>query len=194
MHKDWTGDFHSVAGCLGASNHSQQEREENDYYATTPQAAEWLLRLESLSDDIWEPACGEGHLAKVFQAYGKNVKATDLIDRNFGRGGVDFLKNTEKFNGDIVTNPPYKFAVPFIEKAMQTVNEGRKVCMFLKVQFMEGIEHRKLFELFPIMRVWVSTRRLQCGKNGFFSDSMVAYAWYVWQKGYKGPTELKWFN
>jgi len=192
--KDWTGNFHSVVGCLGASNHSKEEREENDFYATDPIAAEWLHKIETLSHDIWEPACGQGHLCKVFERLGYNVKATDLIDRGYGRGGVNFLMTKDKFDGDIVTNPPYKFAVPFIDKAMRTITEGHKVCMFLKVQFLEGKDHRKLFELYKPARVWVSTSRIQCGKNGNFKDSMVAYAWYVWEKGFNGITELKWFN
>lgn len=25
-------------------------------------------------------------------------------------------------------------------------------------------------------------------------SSAVCYAWYVWEKGYKGKTELSWFN
>ena len=39
-----------------------------------------------------------------------------------------------------------------------------------------------------------------CAKNGDFDEmiagggSAVAYAWYVWEKGYKGDTILKWFN
>ena len=43
--KDWTGGFRSVVGCLGASSHSAGEREENDFYATDPIAAEWLINL-----------------------------------------------------------------------------------------------------------------------------------------------------
>ena len=192
--KDWTGNFHSVAGCLGASNLSKEEREENDYYATDPKAAELLLEIEKISKRIWEPACGEGHLAKVFVKAGYDVTSTYLIDRGYGRGGVNFLLNTQKFDGDIITNPPYKFAVPFIDTAIRTVTEGHKVCMFLKVQFLEGKDHRKLFELYKPARVWVSTSRIQCGKNGDFKGSMVAYAWYVWEKGFNGITELKWFN
>ena len=109
-------------------------------------------------------------------------------------GGCDFLNETEKFNGDIITNPPYKYAQQFIEKALDLVTEGNKVCMFLKVQFMEGKARRKLFDEFPPKTIWVSTSRIQCGKNGVFKGSMVAYAWYVWEKGYKGNTTLKWFN
>ena len=194
MKKDWTGNYQSVVGCLGAHNLTEEDREEHDYYATQPIAAEWLMRIEKLNKNIWECACGEGHLAKVFIEGGHNVKCTDLIDRGFGEGGVDFLKQTEVYDGDIVTNPPYRYAKEFIEKALSLVKQGNKVCMFLKVQFLEGKARRKLFEDNPPKTVWVSTSRIQCGKNGEFKGSMVAYAWYVWEKGYKGETTLKWFN
>lgn len=28
----------------------------------------------------------------------------------------------------------------------------------------------------------------------FFGGSAAAYAWFVWEKGYKGETTVKWFN
>ena len=138
--------------------------------------------------------CGQGHLAKVFEQHGYNVKSTDLIDRGFGTGGVDFLACEDKFDGDIVTNPPYKYAQEFIEHALALVNDGNKVCMFLKVQFLEGKGRRELFDKYPPKCVWVSSSRIKCGKNGNFAESMVAYAWYVWERGYHGDTILKWFN
>ena len=193
--KDWTGNFRSVVGCLGASNHTSAEREQHDFYATDPIAAEWLIQLEDLDKNIWECACGQGHLAKVFENHSFNVKATDLIDRGYGQGGVDFLACGEKFNGDIVTNPPYKFSEEFIEHALSLVNDGNKVCMFLKVQFLEGKGRRKLFDTNPPKRVWVSSSRIACIKNGTeVASAIQAYAWYVWEKGYKGDTVLKWFN
>ena len=194
MSKDWTGGFRSVVGCLGASSHSTGEREENDFYATDPIAAEWLIKLENLNPNIWECACGQGHLAKVFEEHGYNVKATDLIDRGYGQGGVDFLKSDGIYYGDIVTNPPYKYAQEFIEHALSVIPEGHKVCMFLKVQFLEGKARRELYANCPPHTVYVSSARIQCGKNGKFESSMIAYAWYVWEKGYHGDTILKWFN
>ena len=131
--KDWTGNSHSVVGCLGASNHSKETREEHDFYATDPIAAEWLMQLEELNQNIYEPACGQGHLAKVFENAGYNVKATDLIDRGYGQGGIDFLACEDKFDGDIVTNPPYSMAYEFIEHALSLLSMMaiRFVC-FLK--------------------------------------------------------------
>ena len=196
MSKDWTGGFRSVVGCLGASSHSEGEREENDFYATDPIAAEWLIKLEELNPNIWECACGQGHLAKVFEAHGFNVKATDLIDRGYGQGGVDFLKSDGLFVGDIITNPPYKYAQEFIEHALNIIPDGNKVCVLLKVQFLEGKQRRSLFENCPPHTVWVSSSRIKHGINGDFSraNSMMAIAWYVWEKGYHGDTILKWFN
>jgi hypothetical protein len=194
MSKDWVGNYHSVCGCLGARNECKEDREEHDYYATQPIAAEWLCKIENLDHNIWECACGEGHLAKVFEREGYKVKGTDLIDRGYGEGGIDFLMYYEEWDGDIVTNPPYKYAQEFIEHALDLVKPGHKVCMFLKVQFLEGKNRRKLFNSTPPSRVWVSSSRIQCGKNGEFKGSMVAYAWYIWEKGYTGNTILKWFN
>lgn len=110
------------------------------------------------------------------------------------RGGVDFLTQTEIWNGDIVTNPPYKYAQEFVEHALELLEDGHKVCMFLKVQFLEGKSRREMYEKYPPKRIWISSSRIQCGKNGVFKGSMIAYAWYIWEKGYKGDPVIKWFN
>ena len=58
--KDWTGDTNSIFKTLGASSHTDKERQTHDYYATEPKALELLLELESFDNHIWEPACGGG--------------------------------------------------------------------------------------------------------------------------------------
>lgn len=134
---------------IGAIGHSSKERVNNDFYATPPEAVEMLLKLEKFNQNIWEPACGQGHIAKVLNENGYFVKSTDLIDRGYGIGNVDFLKQTESFHGDIITNPPYKYAKEFVGKALELVSSGAKVAMFLKLQFLEGKARRKLFDTYP---------------------------------------------
>lgn len=193
--RDWTGNSRAVVGCLGASNHSDSERETNDFYATDPKAVEWLLKLETFNHNVWEPACGQGHISKVLIQNGYEVKSTDLVDRGYGQGDVDFLGCNEVFDGDIITNPPYSMAQEFVEHALSLVPDGHKVCMFLKVQFLEGKSRKRLFEENPPRRVWVSSSRIACIKNGTEVCSAIqAYAWYVWEKGYHGDPALKWFN
>lgn len=188
---------HDVFVTLGATNHSEGEREKHDYYATHPSATEWLCKIETFNKNILEPCCGEGHISKVLEENGYNVTSTDLIDRGYGIGGVDFFKREEVFDGDIVTNPPYRNADKFVEKALELVPNGNKVCLFLKLQFLEGKQRRKLFEKAPPCTVWVTSSRLSCAKNGDFdgySSNAIAFAWFVWEKGYKGDTIVKWFN
>jgi hypothetical protein len=189
--KDWTGNSQAVH----AVNQRSQEAQEHDYYATDPKAVELLLKEESFSDWILEPACGEGHIAKVLGEHGYSVIASDLVYRGYGEGGINFLQCDGVLHEDIVTNPPYKYAKEFVLKALSLISDGHKVAMFLKLTFLEGQSRRELFRIFPPKAVYVSSARLECGKNGKFTgSSAVAYCWIVWQKGYSGQTCLKWIN
>lgn len=188
---------HSTFVMLGASNHSETDREMNDYYATDPVAMELLLELESFSPKIWECACGGGHLSKVLESHGYDVISTDLIYRGYGDGGVDFLQSDIKFDGDIVTNPPYKYAKEFALHAIDIVEEGHKVAMFLRLNFLEGKSRRELFDKYPPKTVYVASGRISCAMSGDFeryNGGAQAYAWFIWEKGYTGSTTVKWFN
>lgn len=94
--KDWTGNGKSIYVTLAASNHAEGEREKDDYYATEPKAVRVLLNEEKFAQEIWEPACGEGHISKVLEADGYRVLSTDLVYRGYGDGGVDFFECSEK--------------------------------------------------------------------------------------------------
>lgn len=199
---DWIGNRKSVYTTLGASSHSEKEREMNDYYATDPYAIDVLINDggANLAPNIWEVSCGEGHLSKRLEEYGYNVKSTDLIYRGYGVGGIDFLTCNDKFDGDILTNPPYKFAQEFVEHSLELIPDGRKVFMFLKLTFLEGKKRRKLFDLRCFKTLYVSTKRILCAKNGDFEGmkagggSAVAYGWYEFEKGYCGNPMIKWIN
>ena len=184
---------------LGASNHSTSEREPHDYYATDPKAAELLLAVEDFSQVIWEPACGEGHLSKALEQAGHTVISTDLIYRGYGgKQSLDFMMyEGPLFDGDIITNPPYTKGAEFVEKAIETIADGHKVAMFLKLQFLEGQRRRQFFERYPPRIVYVLSSRVKCAKNGDFNSighSAVAYAWFVWDKGFIGDPIIRWIN
>lgn len=194
--RDWRGD----AGFIVYGNNRKQDSAENDYYATEPKATELILRRERFSQRIWEPTCGEGHIAKVLTANGYEVTSTDLIDRGFGKGNVDFLHSVQPYqlgsSFDIITNPPYSQAQEFCEHAIDLINDGCKVAMFLKLTFLEGKKRRALFEKHPPQTVYVFSSRVCCGKNGTFDPSRnaVAYAWFIWEKGFKGAPQIKWID
>lgn len=202
MQKDWVGTKDSAFKMLGASNHCEEERELNDYYATDPKAIDELLRYEAFNENIWECACGEGHLSKRLEHYGYKVLSTDLVDRGYGIANkdTDFLNGKyythTQWCGDIITNPPYKYCTEFILKALEKVKTGNKVAMFLKLQTLEGQDrYNKVFSKYPPKKVYVFVKRIQCAKNGVFKvSSAVCYAWFVWEKGYVGDTIVKWIN
>lgn len=182
---------------LGASNHTSEERHPEDYYATDPAAAELLLGEEAFDRNVWECACGEMHLSKVLERHGYDVRSSDIIDR-CGNEVYDFLSmDNYSWNGDVVTNPPYRLALDFIYKSLRIIPEGNKAAMFLRLQFLEGKERRALFRSFPPRTVYVCSGRVTCAKNGDFEaavGSAVAYAWFVWVKGFRGDTVLRWIN
>jgi hypothetical protein len=83
-------------------------RQRSDYYATHPSVTNDLLSVEDFSSPILEPCCGGGFMADVIRQKGYEVYATDIVDRGYGVGNVNFL--TFDFpvgKYDIVTNPPY---------------------------------------------------------------------------------------
>lgn len=211
--KDWSGNKKTTFVTLGASNHTNHERAEHDYYATEPKAADLICEVEQFDGGIWENCCGEGHLSKRFIELCNEVVSTDLIDRGYGQGNIDFFKCDKALAPNIVTNPPYKYAKEWVEHSLELIETGKKVALFLPIQFLESDSRRNLFKNNPPKTVYVCVNRILCGINGDFTakdkdgntlynkdgqpkkmSSAKCYAWFVWVKGYKGDTTLKWIN
>lgn len=198
--KDWKGNKKTTFVTLGASNHKDGERESNDFYATDPHCLEIFLDKINkdgieLHKNIWECACGAGHLSEVLKSQEYDVKSTDLIDRGYGNSGVDFLLFEGEWHGDLLTNPPYRYAKEFVEKGLDIIPNGFYVIMLLKVQFLEGQDRKKMFEKTPPKYVYVNSARQTCYINGDMSkklSSASCYCWFVWEKGFKGEPIIRW--
>jgi len=182
-----------------------RERVKEDYYATPKEATESLLNTLDLSEceSFYEPACGEGHISKVLKKFYPNadIYSTDLIDRGFGVGNIDFLKldnYTRKFDC-IITNPPFKLSQEFIEKGLKLSN--KYVIMFAKIQLLEGVARRKLFDKYTPKYIYVFTERVNPLRNGSPVDengkkwaSTMCFAWFVWEIGFSGEPIIRWLN
>lgn len=181
---------------LGSTSITKADREENDFYATEPKAVELLLAEETFANNILEPCCGKKHITNVLEQAGYTVKSSDLIDRGVGADIQDFFKITD-WAGDIISNPPYKNALDFVKHSLEIVKEGSKVAMFLKILFLEGKKRKEFFEKHPPKVIYVASGRLNCAKNGDFdkyTTGAVCYAWFVWEKGFKGEPVIRWIN
>lgn len=136
-------------------------------------------------------------MSKVLEEKKYNVKSTDLISRGYGIGNINFLTQKQIFKGDIITNPPYKYANEFILHALYLVQAKSKVAMFLPVRFLSGKKRSEIFKKFPPKIIYVASSRINCAKNGNFNTSdsgAMDYAWFIWEKGFSGNTQTKWFN
>lgn len=102
---------------IGASNHADHEREKDDFYATDPIATIKLCELEKFNTDIWEPACGMGHMSKVLAQHGYRVRSSDIVNRGYGDEIADFLATDNiQWHGDIVTNHRTSTQMPLWRK------------------------------------------------------------------------------
>lgn len=202
---DWSGNVNAVWRTIGASNHTENEREKDDYYATSPIAIDKLLTVQRPHKQIWECAAGGGHLSQRLKEFGYEVYSSDIKERGYPLDGIqDFLTadyGDVPFQGDfdIITNPPYKYATEFVLKALELLPKGCRCYMFLKVTFLEGKRrYAEIFSKFPPEWVYVSSERVLCAKNAQFNDmresggSALAYAWFVWLKGDDGQTSVEW--
>jgi hypothetical protein len=86
----------------------------------------------------------------------------------------------------------------FCKHALDCVDEGSKVIMLMRIQFLEGQRRKPFLLANPPKYVYVSSSRLLLAKNADFvkynTPSANCYAWYVWEKGFQGETILRWFN
>ncbi len=171
-------------------------REKDDFYPTWPAATTALLSVETFDGPIWECAAGESDMSKVLQDAGYTVISTDLLDRGYCEGGVDFLMEWEPRAPNIVTNPPFGLAREFVDHALQLTTG--KVAMFLRLAFLEGIARGGWFSTTPLARVWIMSRRvpMQRGRLSQPGDvgGVIAFAWFVWDHVHTGPPTLGWLD
>ena len=187
---------------LGSTTFGSEPRQVRDYYATDPVALEKFLQAfeedgNRLHLNIWEPACGEGNLVEVLEQRGHQVRGSDIYD--YGNNEVqNFLESEYLYDGDILTNPPYKIAKEFVQHGIEKIPEGCQVVMLLRIQFLESKGRYEWFKNNPPKWIYVHSSRIKIWKNNdsvkYPGTQPLCYAWYVWEKGYTGHTNLRWIK
>lgn len=175
---------------------SSIERNENDFYATSPKAVELLLQKEKFYKKVLEPCCGEGHISKVLLRRGYEVISSDLYDYGFGDYGVDFLDrdntyiNSLRGKVDIITNFPYRQTLPMLQRAFEVARN--KICALYPLTYLPR------FYYIPPTKVYIFTRRITIAKGGDFDryrgGNIKEFAWFIWYKGVKRVTEVCYIN
>jgi hypothetical protein len=152
-----------------------------DFYPTPPDVTRSLLGFLALQPcTIWEPACGDGAMARVLAGDGHTVLSTDIRHTGFGQGDVDFLTASPLECDAVITNPPFAASEQFIRKALAT---APLVAMLLKSQYWHAQKRHALFTEHPPAWVLPLTWRPDFldGERG--GSPTMDCIWTVWQRG-----------
>lgn len=212
-----------LSGTKLAGSNSKRGRVENDFYATNPKAVEMLLSNNEFKKWFWkdynngsyiellEPCVGQGHIIQGIKSYYNNKNlpihftCLDIVDRGYDNVIVqDFMEyDTDKRFDCIMTNPPYEIAMEFAQKGMELLKPNVKMCMFLKIQFLEGRKRREFFNKYPPRYIYVFEKRMGTWRNGEeFEETedgkkkrlstTMCHAWFCWEKGFTGEPIVRW--
>ena len=176
---------------------SGYDRVPQDFYPTPDWVTEALLKHATLRGPVWEPCCGDGAMARVLEAAGHKVVATDLVDRGFGRGDVDFFACSAFPPGcrSMITNPPYgdggELLRPansaaslqrFVRHALDlTLRANGQLALLARFQWIAGKRAAALISSGPLSRVVVLTKRIQWFDRGELTNTgQHHHVWLFW--------------
>ena len=184
-----------ASGLVTGNARAALSERKDDLYETPPEAVHALVRVENIPHLVWEPACGPGSIARTLRQYGHAVHATDLVDYyspDQDEHGLDFLfPEPDAYSPAIVTNPPFKLAEQFVERALEC---APLIFMLLRLAFLTSEKRTNILEHSGLARVHVFRKRLPMmhrdGWEGPKASSSMDFAWFVWDRSYYGPTIL----
>lgn len=170
-----------------------------DDFPTPPWATralcEWLIEagLPLRGTVCREPAANRGHMVKPLAEYFGEVEASDVHDYGAGFLVEDYLFGPAPAPVDwTITNPPFRLAEQFIDRASQSSRHGFAV--IVRAAFLEGQgRFERLFSKNPPAFVLQFTERVVMHKGRLAPEgsTATAYAWLVWRHGFS-DTRLRW--
>lgn len=177
--------------------------ETRDFIPTPPFATRALyehvapeLKEKAHLLSAWDPAAGHGHMTRVFAEYQhQNIFASDIEENlTFGVNGVDFLDPKNNAKKDLIaTNPPYKHANEFTQKALEQARFG--VAMLVRVQALEGQRrYAALYSKNPPTQIAFFADRIpfKVGKVVRKAPKMFFHVWLWWNKLDPDPRPPLW--
>lgn len=170
------------------------EREKDDFYPTPPEPTRAFLHAEidRLRDfnRIWEPAAGDGAMAREIEALGIEVAMSDLVDRGAGAIIRNFYDFSEAPAAAIVTNPPFQECNKdpgWVRHALERLGVDY-MALLLPVNWTGASGRAALWADFTPARVYIMRWRIDFTGQG---APPMLNAWFVWEKRHEGETILR---
>ena len=150
-------------------------------WATRALIEQYLDKKTLATQTCLEPACGDGHMAKVLKEYFDAVGSSDVC--KYGYGEVrDFTHSLPDQTYDwVITNPPFRLAENFINQALKIATSG--VAVLVRTVFIESIgRYDRLFSRMPPTRMAQFCERVPMVKGRLDPKASTAtgYAWLIW--------------
>lgn len=195
---------HVVQTLDGFERTTEAPRETHDFYPTPPEVTRALLAAEgeaitraaARADGlVWEPAAGDGAMAREIEAYGLTVHRSDLIDRGCGAELVDFLSIRQRRADVLITNPPYNLINARDGKGRWLTHALKLGCtyiaLFLNWDWPCAAGLAPILERHPISRAYSCRWKVDFTGKGAPPQRN---GWFIWERGWKGETALRFMD
>jgi hypothetical protein len=164
-----------MKGYLHGLPKADEPRRILDTYNTPVYVTQALLEREQFTGSILEPANGDGHISRVFEANGLAVSKHDI------QTGQDFLKFDGKFD-NVVTNPPYGMVNAFIKQS--TIVANLKVALMCRLHVVVSRGRYELLKNIPGVRIYIFTTPIMrsLSDGSWARGSAFTHCWLVLDK------------
>lgn len=159
-----------------------------DDFPTPPWSVRAMLDKVGVRKGVyscWEPAANRGYLARGLRETFRSVYCSDVHDYGAGFDVHDFLQPylPQPIHSIdwIITNPPFRLASQFIDRARKIASRG--VAVIVRSAFLEGGErYRELFKATPPTLILQHCERVPMVKGRYdpMASSATAYSWLIW--------------
>ena len=164
---------------------------ELNFFPTPPWAAraggELVRMLDPEARTVWEPACGQGHMAGPLGETFPVVRASDVHDYGFGQSH-DFLADgphpgcagalTAGAVDWVITNPPFARAAEFAGRGLKVARRG--VALLCRLAFVESVGRYPFMRAKALQAPFSERVPMQLGSWDPDLSSATAYAWFFW--------------
>lgn len=181
---------------MSSTNRSEERTNHpEDYYITPIQDVKLFLQefdktenLDWKNMNIFDTAAGGDSLhpmsypTAIQELFNKEINTLDIRLDSLAEIKANFLEtDIKQYNPEmIVTNPPFKYAMDFVKKALNDVKDDGWVIMLLRLNFLETKARKEFFKHYMPTYIYVHHKRMSFTENG--KTDSCAYAHYVWKK------------
>lgn len=191
-----SGDLSALDCAINRHRGDRFQRHEHDWYVEPSWCWDVLHRTipECFEGSVLDPACGGGTGVRWCRARGIKAFGSDIVDRGASGFVADFLSPGYPWQADnVISNPPYKNAVPFAHQALRVARCS--VALLVQLPFLASQARHALFNSTPVAAVVILSKRPSMPPGGSqvrATGGKEDYCWIVWRHGYQGAAAIHW--